>query len=79
MTKFSDFDLFKLDTLIRAVEERALFLVNFGGEHGAVLAAKTEQGVLPMARLLSDEEIARLPVPSDDMEVVEMRADGEGG
>jgi hypothetical protein len=73
MAKFSDFDLFKLDTLIRAVGERALFLVNFGGEHGAVLAAKTENGVLPMARLLSDEEIGRLPAPSEETEVVEMR------
>lgn len=75
MSKFSDFDLFKLDTIIRAIGDRALFLINFGGEHGAVLAAKTENGVLPMARLLSDEEIARLPVPTDDMEVVEMRGD----
>jgi hypothetical protein len=76
MAKFSDFDLFKMDTLIQSVKQRALFLINFGGEHGAVLAAKTESGgVLPMARLLSDEEIAGLPAPSEETEVVEMRDD----
>ena len=63
-------DKFKFQHLCEGAQRGELYLVDLG-EAGKVLARVTSEGSWAMARLLSDDEIAALPIPNEETEAIQ--------
>ncbi len=73
---FEKTDKFKFMQVNEGARIGELCLVDLG-EHGKVLARIGKDGAWPIARLLTDNEIAGLPDPGPETEVLQYEPEAE--